>query len=210
MRRIGLAGLLAMAGLGFAASSAMAGSRSARSRSTATRLTTRAGEPTDWDAPASAQNPPLTVTPFTDSTGRSDDNFGMGSKQQEPGGWACITGSSPAKGDIILAFDAENGGKTILVRAFEWTGSSTIGSFVPLATGTQGVTWDGATNGDGSNRTGNFGEAVLNLTDTIGEVSCGEFSSVFMKSRSSVEINSARTARSSCRARAAAPSAARP
>ena len=207
-----------------------------------------AGEPTDWDAPASAQSPPLTVTPFTDGTGNNDDGFGMGSKQEEPGAWACINASSPGKGDItpggkiafrtiggkqfvyvnftrktttgsadidyefsqssqpnpscpslplrtagdiLLAFDAENGGKTILVRAFEWTGSSTIGTFAPLATGSQGVTWDGATNGDGSNKTGNFGEAVLNLTDTIGNVTCGEFSSVYMKSRSSVEINSA-------------------
>jgi uncharacterized repeat protein (TIGR01451 family) len=172
----------------------------------------------------------------------------MGSKQEDPGTWSCITGSSPGKGDItpggkiafrtingkqfvyvnftratttgsadldyefnqssdpnpacpalpkrtvgdiVLAFDADNGGKTINVRAFSWTGTAVTGTFVPLATGSQGVTWDGATNGDGSNKTGDFGEAVLNLTDTIGEVTCGEFSSVFMKSRSSTEINSA-------------------
>jgi uncharacterized repeat protein (TIGR01451 family) len=253
MRRIGLAGVLAMllaiVGFGFAAGSATAAGTSVGSfEIDGNTPDSPAGEPTDWDAPASAQNPPLTVTPFSDKTGRFDDSFGMGSKQEDPGTWSCITGSSPGKGDItpggkiafrtingkqfvyvnftratttgsadldyefnqssdpnpacpalpkrtvgdiVLAFDADNGGKTINVRAFSWTGTAVTGTFVPLATGSQGVTWDGATNGDGSNKTGDFGEAVLNLTDTIGEVTCGEFSSVFMKSRSSTEINSA-------------------
>ena len=251
MRRIGLAAalamLLAIVGAGVVASAAHAGTAVGSFEIDGNTPDSPAGEPTDWDAKPAAQNPALTVTPFTDASGKGDDSFGMGSKQEEPGGWACVTGSSPQKGDItagkiafrtiagkqyvyvnftrkasegsadldyefnqsaepnpscpalprrtpgdiLLAFDAENGGARIHVRAFAWTGNASLGTFVPLATGSQGVTWDGATNGDGTNKTGTFGEAVLNLTDTIGEVTCGEFSSVFMKSRSSVEINSA-------------------
>ena len=175
------------------------------------------------------------------------DSFGMGSKQEEPGGWACVLGSAPAKddirtgavgfrtiagkqyayvnftrdgtsgsadldyefnqssqpnpscpalpkstaGDIVIAFDAEQGGAVIRSAPSSGWATRLLGTFQELPTGSKGVTFDGATNGDGSNKTGNFGEAVLNLTDTIGDVTCGEFTSVFMKSRSSNEINSA-------------------
>src|SRR5262249_18429736 len=37
---------------------------------------------------------------------------------------------------------------------------------------------------------GAFGEAVLNLTDTIGTISCGQFASVYMKERASFAIDS--------------------
>jgi uncharacterized repeat protein (TIGR01451 family) len=255
MRRIWLASMLALlctcTGLGVAASSATAAGTAVGSfEIDGNTPDAPAGEPTDWDAPASAQNPPLTVTPFADGTGSQDDGFSMGSKQEEPGNWSCIPSSSPQKGDItpggniafrtiggkqfvyvnfkrkgttgsadidyefsksaepnpacpalpkrtpgdvLIAFDATNGGKNILVRAFEWSGTATLGTFIPLTTGQQGVEWDGATNADGtdSNKNGDFGEAVLNLTDTIGDLSCGEFNSVYMKSRSSTEINSA-------------------
>lgn len=206
-----------------------------------------AGEPTDWDAKADDQDPDLTITPFDDATGSSDDSFGGGSKQEKPGTWECTTNSAPNKGDItggaiafreindkqytyvnftrtstegsvdidyefnqsaapnpscpdlpvrtagdlLIAFDATKGGKVIDVRLFEWAGDESVGTFVALPIGAKGTTWDGATNGDGTNKSGNFGEAVLNLTDTVGGVECGKFNSVFMKSRSSSEINSA-------------------
>ncbi|HET7688913.1 MAG TPA: hypothetical protein VFK41_00915, partial [Nocardioidaceae bacterium] len=208
-----------------------------------TKDDTGPGDPLDWASAA----PTVALTPFTDGTGKSDDSFGMGSKQEEPQNWSCINGPSPQKGDItpggnigfrtigddqyvymnftrkategsadidfefnkstelnpscpalpkrsvgdlVIAFDADNGGKVILVRVFEWNGSTFVQSD-KVPPNSKGTLWDGATNGDGTNKTGNFGEAVLNLTQTIGDVTCGEFSTVFMKSRSSVEINSA-------------------
>ena len=93
-------------------------------------------------------------------------------------------------GDIVIAFDADNGGKFISVKALKWVGDANIGAFTAVGTLQQGVNWDGATNGNGTNKTGTFGEAVLNLSDTIGDVTCGEFSSVYMKSRSSVSESS--------------------
>lgn len=98
-------------------------------------------------------------------------------------------------GDILISFDTENGGKTIIVRAFRWTGST----FSPLAVGSRGLTWDGAVNipsdptdpalaGVGA---GGFGELALNLTDTIGTVTCGQFATAYMKTRASTSINAA-------------------
>jgi uncharacterized repeat protein (TIGR01451 family) len=92
-------------------------------------------------------------------------------------------------GDILIAFDTENGGATINVRTFRWSGTA----FVDV-TGT-GFT-DGAVNIPPSltipgHANGDFGEAAINLTRTIGEVSCGEFSGAYMKTRSSTSIDAA-------------------
>ena len=49
----------------------------------------------DWDSP------PPNLTTFTDASGSGDDAFGLGSKELDPSGWKCITGSAPAKDDIV-------------------------------------------------------------------------------------------------------------
>ena len=105
-------------------------------------------------------------------------------------------------GDIAITFDtdvAKVNGKTqhvILVRAFRWkynNNSTTDGTFTSLVVGSQGTTWDGATNQNDTTSPdrGNYGEAALNLTDTIGTIACGQFSSTYMKSRSSTSITAA-------------------
>ena len=194
-------------------------------------------------------SPPPNLTTFTDASGSSDDAFGLGSKELQPGGWQCITGSAPGKddivsgqvafrllsgkqyldvnfqratttgdahmdyefnqstgpnpacpalpkrtpGDILIAFDTDNGGKTIAVRAFKWQGDAVSGNFVELALGSQGALWDGAVNIPSTMpgvAPGAFGEAALNLSDTIGAIGCALFSTVHMNTRSSTSITS--------------------
>jgi hypothetical protein len=195
----------------------------------------------DWDSP------PPNVAKFNDASGQGDDIFGIGSKELEPGGWQCVTGSAPGKddfvngevafrtlkgkqhlyvdfqraatngdahmdyefnqsrepnpacpalpkrtpGDILIAFDTANGGKAIAVRAFRWQGNAVSGSFVELQLGSKGVLWDGAVNIPNTIpglEPGAFGEAALNLTDTIGQIGCAIFSTVYMKTRASTSI----------------------
>ncbi|MEO6711901.1 MAG: DUF11 domain-containing protein [Mycobacteriales bacterium] len=97
-------------------------------------------------------------------------------------------------GDIVLTFDTENGGAIINVNAYRWSGGAVTGTFTPLALGQQGTTWDGAVNIPNSipgHIAGDFGEAVLNLTDTIGTIACGQFATAYMKTRSSTSISAA-------------------
>src|SRR5712691_2198655 len=49
----------------------------------------------DWDSP------PPNLTTFTDASGSTAYSFGIGSKELQPGGWQCITGSAPGKDDIV-------------------------------------------------------------------------------------------------------------
>lgn len=206
--------------------------------------------PIDWSTP------PAPLTPFTDLTGRNDDSFGLGSKNEQPSQWVCQTGSAPAKddilsgdvafgevagsqwayvdffrlspngsadvdyefnksgqsnpscpnlpkrtaGDIIIAFDAEKGGKNITVTAYTWVGDANTGTFVKSPGLVEHTDWDGAVNIPNTIPAtattpapdpGTYGEASLNVTKAFGEIACGEFSSVYMKSRASKEINSA-------------------
>src|SRR5437016_5292433 len=54
-------------------------------------------EPIDWES-----NPfPAALTTFTDGTGSADDAFGQGSKEDDQSTWSCITGSAPAKDDLV-------------------------------------------------------------------------------------------------------------
>jgi hypothetical protein len=197
----------------------------------------------DWDSP------PPGITTFTDGSGQSDDSFGQGSKEVEPGAWSCVDGGVPGKddvvngdvafrtlqgkqylfvdfqrasasgdahidyefnqssepnpvcpalpkrtaGDIVVTFDTEQGGKIINVRAFRWQGDAVSGTFDELALGSRGTVWDGAVNIPNTItgvEEGAYGEAALNLTDTIGEIGCVLFSSVYMKSRASTSITS--------------------
>ena len=106
---------------------------------------------------------------------------------------ACPSLPKRTAGDIVITFDTENGGKTIMVRAFRWQGDAASGTFVELPLGSQGTVWDGAVNIPSTIpgvEAGAFGEASLNLTDTIGEIGCVLFSSVYMKSRASTAITS--------------------
>ena len=62
------------------------------------------GGPIDWSTDP-AGNIPHPALPnrvaFTDASGQGDGIFGQGSKELEPGAWTCITGSAPAKSDIL-------------------------------------------------------------------------------------------------------------
>src|SRR5438046_4084130 len=200
------------------------------------------GEPIDW-----ATAPPSLGT-FSDTVGSNDDVFGQGSKELEPAGWTCVTGSVPSKddikdgaisarlfegkqylyinftragvngdahidyefnqsnasnpscpeaaqrtdGDIIISFATEQGGRQIFVRAFRWTGTATAGTLTEFPLGSQFVTWDGAVNIPNTipgHVAGDFGEAALNLTDTIGPIAGGQFRTAYMKTRASAAVN---------------------
>ena len=54
-------------------------------------------EPIDW---LSSPFPTSLIT-FTDSTGQTDDIFGLGSKENDQSTWVCTTGSAPQKDDIV-------------------------------------------------------------------------------------------------------------
>lgn len=62
------------------------------------------GAAIDWSLDAAGNIPhpalPNRVT-FSDASGLSDGIFGQGSKELEPGGWKCVTGSAPGKSDIL-------------------------------------------------------------------------------------------------------------
>jgi hypothetical protein len=107
---------------------------------------------------------------------------------------ACPALPRRTPGDIVITFDTENGGKTILVRAFRWQGTAASGTFVELDLGSQGVLWDGAVNIPNTipgAEPGAFGESALNLTDSpIGALGCQLFSGVYMKTRASTAITS--------------------
>lgn len=90
-------------------------------------------------------------------------------------------------GDVLISFDAENGGAQIIVRAFEWNGST----FTETATGANAGGAVNIPNTIPGHKAGDFGEAAINLTDTIGEVGCGEFSGAYMKTRASTSLESA-------------------
>jgi uncharacterized repeat protein (TIGR01451 family) len=201
------------------------------------------GEPIDWDTP------PPNLTTFTDATGKGDDSFKQGSKEEEPGGWVCSRLRVPRKddilsgdialrrhdgkqfayidfrrlapegdahmdyefnqstepnpacpdlpkrtnGDLAITFDTELGGAQIIVRLFRWQGDHVTGNFVEEPLGTRGATWDGAVNIPNTipgYEAGTYGEAAINLTDTIGDIACGQFATAHMKTRASTSISS--------------------
>lgn len=94
-------------------------------------------------------------------------------------------------GDVMITFDTENGGKTILVRAFEWVGDDKVGTFKEFSLGSQGVLWDAAVNIPNTvpgAQAGAFGEAAINITDSPIRFLCPEFA--YMKTRASTSISS--------------------
>src|SRR5712664_3463353 len=99
-------------------------------------------------------------------------------------------------GDFLVSFDTDVAAGTITVAAFTWNGAT----FVPLATGSQGLLWDAAINPgpmagliavnsslkDVSNL---FGELALNVSDTIGTIPCNQVLFVSMKTRASTSLS---------------------
>src|ERR1041385_6133274 len=96
-------------------------------------------------------------------------------------------------GDFVISFDTASGGAIINVTAFTWTGST----FTQLSLGSQGILWDAAVNTSASiggltvTGTNLFGELILNVTDTIGEIPCNKVLFASMKTRSSTSISAA-------------------
>lgn len=97
------------------------------------------------------------------------------------------------EGDIILTYDFDNGGGSITIRAFRWqfTGPG-IGEYVEDdATLVEHSTYDAEVNRTNTTepglKAGAFGEASLNLTETIGDI-CPKFASAYVRTRSSTAI----------------------
>src|SRR5688572_11776577 len=62
------------------------------------------GEPIDWSTDQAGRTPHpglMTRVEFVDASGQGDNIFGQGSKELEPGGWSCLSGSAPGKDDIV-------------------------------------------------------------------------------------------------------------
>src|SRR5438093_4599911 len=71
-----------------------------------------AGEPIDWSTDPAGNTPHPGLTnrvDFVDGSGQGDDIFGQGTKELEPGGWRCVTGSAPQKDDILKGSVAVRG-----------------------------------------------------------------------------------------------------
>ncbi|PYU29771.1 MAG: hypothetical protein DMG28_20000 [Acidobacteria bacterium] len=94
-------------------------------------------------------------------------------------------------GDLLISFDTQNGGATITVSAFMWSGTT----FLPLSVGSQGVLWDAAVNtapsitGLTATGTNLFGELALNVSDTIGTIPCNKVLFASMKTRASTSLS---------------------
>jgi len=104
---------------------------------------------------------------------------------------ACSSVPKRTAGDTLISFDTEQGGKIIIVRAFRWQGNAVSGTFAELSIGSKGTLWDGAVNIPNTIpglQPGVFGEASLNLSDTIGQIGCQLFATVYMKTRASTAI----------------------
>lgn len=104
----------------------------------------------------------------------------------------CPDLSERVDGDLVIAYDTENGGKIVNVTIKEWDAPS--GKFVsydPVA-----GTAAGAVNipHDDANfplAPGAFGEAAINLSANGFEVECGDFSTIHMQSRASTSPSAA-------------------
>ncbi len=104
---------------------------------------------------------------------------------------ACPDLPKRTQGDVLIAFDTENGGKIILVRAFKWVGDASVGTFEELPLGSQGALWAAAVNIPNTIpgvQAGVYGEAAINLTDSPLQLLCPEFA--YMKTRASTSISS--------------------
>ncbi len=100
-----------------------------------------------------------------------DYEFNQADPSTSPASSGCPQLPRRTPGDFLISFDTQNGGATIAVSAFTWTGSA----FAPLSVGSQGTLWNAAVNTvpsiTGLTVTGTnlFGELALNVSDTIGK-----------------------------------------
>ncbi|KRA32761.1 hypothetical protein ASD81_14715 [Nocardioides sp. Root614] len=109
-------------------------------------------------------------------------------KSSAPASADCPDVAARTPGDQRISFDTDQGGSVINVVASNWNG--TAWNDVALGANAGGavnippsLTIPGHANGD-------FGEAAINLTKTIGEIGCNEFAGVHMKTRASTAPNS--------------------
>src|SRR5438105_3823373 len=125
-----------------------------------------------------------------------DYEFNQNDPAVSPASPGCSQLPKRKVGDFLVSFDTDVAAGTIAVTAFSWNGAT----FVPLATGSQGLLWDAAVNPgpiaglipanagtkDVSNR---FGELALDVSDTIGTIGCNQVLSVSMKTRASTSLS---------------------
>jgi uncharacterized repeat protein (TIGR01451 family) len=129
----------------------------------------------------------------TNGTANIDYEFSQ-SGQDVPG---CPGLPVRTEGDIILTYDFDNGGNSILIRAFRWHFLGTgVGEYKEDdATLIEHETYDAQVNsGSGADNEGKlahgaFGEASINLTRTIGDI-CPRFASAYIRTRSSTAVSS--------------------
>jgi hypothetical protein len=97
-------GLLVLAGAMIGNPEAFAGSTVGDFEIDGNLVDDPAGGSIDWstDPEGNFPHPGLpNRVDFVDASGQSDGIFGQGSKELEPGGWTCVTGSAPGKSDIL-------------------------------------------------------------------------------------------------------------
>ena len=125
-----------------------------------------------------------------------DYEFNQNDPAVSPASPGCSQLPKRKVGDFLVSFDTDVAAGTIAVTAFSWNGAT----FVPLATGSQGLLWDAAVNAgpiadliavnsslkDVSNL---FGELALNVSDTIGTIPCNQVLFVSMKTRASTSLS---------------------
>jgi hypothetical protein len=120
-----------------------------------------------------------------------DYEFNQADAATNPASPGCPQLPQRTPGDVLISFDTQNGGATITVSAFTWTGTT----FAPVSVGTQGAFWDAAVNttasmagftGTGANL---FGELALDVSDTIGTIPCNKVLFASMKTRASTSLS---------------------
>ena len=120
-----------------------------------------------------------------------DYEFNQADPAASPASSGCPQLPKRTRGDFLISFDTQNGGATITVTAFTWTGSA----FAPLSVGSQGALWNAAVNtvptitGLTATGTNLFGELALNVSDTIGTIPCNKVLFASMKTRASTSLS---------------------
>jgi len=120
-----------------------------------------------------------------------DYEFNQADPSTNPASPSCSQLPRRTSGDLLISFDTQNGGATITVSAFMWSGTT----FLPLSVGSQGVLWDAAVNtapsitGLTATGTNLFGELALNVSDTIGTIPCNKVLFASMKTRASTSLS---------------------
>src|SRR2546425_11977324 len=126
-----------------------------------------------------------------------DYEFNQADPSTNPASPSCSQLPRRTSGDLLISFGTQNGGATITVSAFMWSGTT----FLPLSVGSQGVLWDAAVNtapsitGLTATGTNLFGELALNISDTIGTIPCNKVLFASMKTRASTSLRDRKSTR---------------